>query len=137
VVELGGARVYHAGDTAYCADVLPAVRELRPEVAIVPVDGRYGNLNPEEAAHVAAVAGATVAVPCHFWLPAEHTGGPGPRGVRRGPPHGGAWRDAGADPPGGRYPHPTGRGQDGASGRGSGAAGGAHSDVRSKEAGRA
>jgi L-ascorbate metabolism protein UlaG (beta-lactamase superfamily) len=30
VVELGGARVYHAGDTAYRADSLPALRELQP-----------------------------------------------------------------------------------------------------------
>ena len=32
VIEPGGARVYHAGDTAYRADLLPAVRELQPGV---------------------------------------------------------------------------------------------------------
>lgn len=77
VIELGGVRVYHAGDTGFRPDYLSALRALQPEVTIVPINGRFGNLTPEEAARVAAETGAAVAVPCHFWLLAEHNGDPG------------------------------------------------------------
>jgi L-ascorbate metabolism protein UlaG (beta-lactamase superfamily) len=143
VVELGGARVYHAGDTAYRADFLPAVRGLRPDVAIVSINGRYGNFNPDEAARVAAGVGATVAVPCHFWLLAEHNGAPG------------AFAEAcralapGVAPVliplGGRYLHPAGRRPNRVRKRGTGAAGaaqpgakaGAKAGAKSREAERA
>ena len=77
VVEFGGVRIYHAGDTAYRDDIVAAARVLAPHVAVLPINGRYGNLTPEEAARAAAALGVRVAAPCHYWLFAEHGGDPG------------------------------------------------------------
>jgi L-ascorbate 6-phosphate lactonase len=77
VVDFGGLRLYHAGDTAYRDDIVAAVGALAPQVAVLPINGRYGNLTPDEAARAAARLGVRVAAPCHYWLLAEHGGVPG------------------------------------------------------------
>ena len=52
-----------------------ALRELDPDVAILPINGRdamreadgiWGNLHADEAAALAAAAGVPAVVPCHF-----------------------------------------------------------------------
>jgi L-ascorbate metabolism protein UlaG (beta-lactamase superfamily) len=61
VVSAGERRIYHSGDTTW---VEPGVDGV--EVAIVPINGKLGNLDAAEAARLAHQAGAKVAVPCHF-----------------------------------------------------------------------
>lgn len=77
VFELAGVRIYHAGDTIRYDGMEAKVRALRPDVALLPVNGRHadreargivGNLNEREAAHLAAEIGASTMVPMHHDL---------------------------------------------------------------------
>lgn len=77
VLDVGGLRIYHAGDTIHYAGMVQTVGALRPDVALLPVNGRHaereargivGNLNEREAAWLAASIGAQTLVPMHHDL---------------------------------------------------------------------
>ena len=76
LLAIGETKIYYTGDTAYNPDVIKAVKELKPDIAIVPINGQYGNLNSEEAAKLVSDCGAKVAIPCHFWTFIVHRGDP-------------------------------------------------------------
>jgi L-ascorbate metabolism protein UlaG (beta-lactamase superfamily) len=71
VVAAEPHRLYHSGDTAW---VDPGVRGV--DVAFVPINGKLGNLDGAEAARVARLAGAALAVPCHYDLFEFNTAAP-------------------------------------------------------------
>ena len=86
VVDSGGTRVYHAGDTIAFGGLAERLRQLRVDIALLPINGRrpereakdiVGNLEPEEAVELAAAAGARVAVPMHHDMFAANLGDPG------------------------------------------------------------
>jgi L-ascorbate 6-phosphate lactonase len=75
LVELDEHRVFHAGDTIWWPGMEDALRELAPDVAILPINGRdamreaqglWGNLTADEAAALAVAAGVPAVIPCHF-----------------------------------------------------------------------
>jgi L-ascorbate metabolism protein UlaG (beta-lactamase superfamily) len=75
LVELDGHGVFHAGDTIWWPGLDDELRELDPDVAILPINGRdamreaqglWGNLTAAEAAALAAAAGVPAVIPCHF-----------------------------------------------------------------------
>ncbi len=83
VVELGGARVYHAGDTITWPEHAELLRNLGVHVALLPINGRdpvrerqnlVGNLDHREAALLAAEAGVDTLIPMH-WDTFEHNQG--------------------------------------------------------------
>jgi L-ascorbate metabolism protein UlaG (beta-lactamase superfamily) len=84
VVELGGARAYHAGDCIPFAGQAELLANLHPHLALLPINGRdvfreserniVGNMDPREAARLAADVGAQVLVPMH-WELFEHNRG--------------------------------------------------------------
>ena len=85
VVEAGGVRVYHSGDTIAFDGLAEAVRDVGADVALLPINGRtpereaqdlVGNLGPEDAAELAAAVGARVAIPTHYEMFAANTGDP-------------------------------------------------------------
>jgi L-ascorbate metabolism protein UlaG (beta-lactamase superfamily) len=64
IVELGGTKIYHAGDT----DLIPETRrlgEMGIDVALLPVSGVYV-MTPEEAAEAARIIRPRVAIPMHY-----------------------------------------------------------------------
>ncbi len=62
VLELpDGTRVYHAGDT----DLIPEMRDLRVDIALVPVSGTYV-MDASEAAEAVETIKPKVAVPMHY-----------------------------------------------------------------------
>jgi L-ascorbate metabolism protein UlaG (beta-lactamase superfamily) len=61
VVSADERRIYHSGDTTWVEPDVDGV-----DVAIVPINGKLGNLDAVEAARLARQAGAKLAVPCHF-----------------------------------------------------------------------
>jgi L-ascorbate metabolism protein UlaG (beta-lactamase superfamily) len=68
VIEIGKARIYHAGDT----DFIPEMRELKNiTVAFVPVDGFYA-MGPEEAAQAVKAIKPLIAVPIHYGFKNGH-----------------------------------------------------------------
>ena len=75
VVELDGVRIYHSGDTTGDEAIVRAAAELRPDIALLPINGRdpereerdiVGNLSPDEAARLACDLAVTLAIPMHF-----------------------------------------------------------------------
>ncbi|MCS7118227.1 MAG: MBL fold metallo-hydrolase [Thaumarchaeota archaeon] len=62
VIEVAGARVYHAGDT----DNIPEMVQLKDiDVALLPVSGTYV-MTAEEAAEAAKTITPKLAIPMHF-----------------------------------------------------------------------
>jgi L-ascorbate 6-phosphate lactonase len=85
VVDAGGVRLYHAGDTIHHAGMEDTLRELGIDVAMLPINGRdaereargiVGNLSEREAAWLAASIGAGTVVPMHYDLFARNRGYP-------------------------------------------------------------
>ncbi len=61
IVTIGGESVYFAGDT----DHIPEMRDIRGDVALLPVGGTY-TMDAAEAAQAAADIRPKVAVPMHY-----------------------------------------------------------------------
>ncbi len=61
IVELGGLRIYHAGD----CDFFPEMESIKADVALLPIGGTY-TMNEEEAASAAAVISPKVVIPMHY-----------------------------------------------------------------------
>jgi L-ascorbate 6-phosphate lactonase len=85
VVDIGGVRVYHAGDTITYEGMAERLRELAVEVALLPINGRdaeresrnvVGNLHPVEALELAAAAGVDLLIPMHYDMFADNPGYP-------------------------------------------------------------
>jgi L-ascorbate 6-phosphate lactonase len=102
VVEIGGARLYHGGDTLAHRTILDAVAPLRPDVALLPINGRdaererrgiVGNLSPDEAARVARDLAVALAIPMHFDAVRGNEGRPDAfvRAMRRHHPTASVW----------------------------------------------
>ena len=78
VVEIGGVRIYHAGDCAPYAGQAARIRELKPDVALLPINGRdyfretdhniVGNMDHREAARLAHDLGVQLLIPMHWDL---------------------------------------------------------------------
>jgi len=65
VITMDGTTVYHAGDTALFSD-MQLIRDLyRPDVALLPIGGRY-TMGPEEAMVAARYVGAQLVIPMHY-----------------------------------------------------------------------
>lgn len=69
-------QIYYAGDTAYDLEALAPVIAAKPEIALLPINGAYGNLGSETAAKYAHDLQAKVCIPCHFWTFPIHLGDP-------------------------------------------------------------
>jgi L-ascorbate metabolism protein UlaG (beta-lactamase superfamily) len=61
VIGAGSHRLYHAGDTTW---VDPGVRGV--DVACLPINGKLDNLDGPDAARLAHLVEAVLAVPCHY-----------------------------------------------------------------------
>ncbi|HEY6569310.1 MAG TPA: MBL fold metallo-hydrolase [Candidatus Limnocylindrales bacterium] len=87
VVDLNGVRIYHAGDTIVYEGMADRLLGLRPDVALVPINGRdffreaqgiVGNFDIREAAELAAEIGVDLVIPMHYDAVAGNTQAPGP-----------------------------------------------------------
>ena len=86
VVDLGGVRIYHAGDTIHFDGMEELLAPLGIDVALLPINGRdaeregrgiVGNLDHREAAWLGSRIDAGVLVPMHYDLFARNLGFPG------------------------------------------------------------
>jgi L-ascorbate 6-phosphate lactonase len=75
VIEFPGSVLYHGGDTLATKPLIQAVSEHRPDVALLPVNGRdffrerrgiLGNLDAREAVEMAVRIGARTLIPMHY-----------------------------------------------------------------------
>jgi L-ascorbate metabolism protein UlaG (beta-lactamase superfamily) len=85
VVDAGGVRLYHAGDTIHYDGMEATLGALGLDVAMLPINGRdpvreergiVGNLSEREAAWLARAIDASVVVPMHYDLFARNRGYP-------------------------------------------------------------
>ena len=65
VVRLGGATVYHLGDTALFSDLELVGRRDEIDVALVPIGGHY-TMDRHDAVLAAELVGARQVIPCHY-----------------------------------------------------------------------
>jgi L-ascorbate 6-phosphate lactonase len=86
VVELGGVRIYHAGDTIHFEGMEESLAGAPIDVALLPINGRdaeregrgiVGNLDHREAAWLGSRIGAGLLIPMHYDLFARNLGFPG------------------------------------------------------------
>lgn len=74
VVEFGGYRVYHGGDTLWFEGLQELLMPYAVDVAFLPINGHNperrvaGNLSAEEAAQLGVAIGAGCVIPHHFNL---------------------------------------------------------------------
>lgn len=76
ILQSGGIKAWQVGDTAYRPDKWQDIFAVGIDVIMPPINGAFGNLDGVEAAKLARDAHAKVAIPCHFWMFAEHGGNP-------------------------------------------------------------
>ena len=65
VVGMDGVRVYHAGDTALFSDMKLIGGLYQPDVALLPMGGRF-TMGPREAMMAANYIGAKTVIPMHY-----------------------------------------------------------------------
>jgi len=70
IIEIGGRKIYCAGDTVAFPALVQAVTTFAPDVAFLPINGRgagvAGNMSEQEAAQFAKETGIRCVVPCHY-----------------------------------------------------------------------
>lgn len=76
ILEFPNIQLYYAGDTALTPDRLQEPIDARPDVAILPINGAFGNLDSKGAAEYAALLKCRYLIPCHFWTFPLHFGEP-------------------------------------------------------------
>ena len=86
IVEGGGRRIYHAGDTLRYEGMLPALKAFGPiDAALLPINGRdgkryrsdlIGNMTFQEAADLAGELRPTLVIPGHWDMFASNPGDP-------------------------------------------------------------
>jgi L-ascorbate metabolism protein UlaG (beta-lactamase superfamily) len=85
VIELAGVRIYHAGDSLVYDGLVEKLRELKIDIALLPINGRsyvrerqnlVGNMDDREAADLAAAVGVDLLVPIHYDMFASNLGRP-------------------------------------------------------------
>jgi L-ascorbate 6-phosphate lactonase len=74
ILDFGFIRIYYSGDTSYNKKRLAGAIAKKPEVALLPINGAFGNLNAKEAAQFAKDLNAKLCIPHHFWTFPKHTG---------------------------------------------------------------
>lgn len=65
VVGMDGVRVYHAGDTALFSDMKLIGELYLPDIALLPMGGRF-TMGPREAMMAANFIGAKTVIPMHY-----------------------------------------------------------------------
>ncbi|UVI31101.1 MBL fold metallo-hydrolase [Paenibacillus spongiae] len=86
MIELNGVTLYHAGDTIVYPGLVEQLRSYKPDVAMLPINGRdyfrtsrgiIGNMDYREAAELAYAVGAETVIPLHYDIFAGNAENPG------------------------------------------------------------
>jgi len=65
IVEMDGKKVYHAGDTGLTMDMKLTGEMYQPDIAFLPIDGRF-NMSPRLAAKAVELLNIPKVVPFHY-----------------------------------------------------------------------
>ncbi|MGQ9525768.1 MAG: DUF362 domain-containing protein [Armatimonadota bacterium] len=72
VLTIGKTRIYITGDSEYDAQ-LAQVKSLRPDILLVCINGKWGNMSAQDAARLTAQINPKVVIPMHFGMFADNT----------------------------------------------------------------
>ena len=76
IVRTGNCTVYHSGDTVVFDGMAQMLRPHKIDVALLPINGKVGNMNGVDAANLARDIGAKLVVPCHYEMFEFNTASP-------------------------------------------------------------
>jgi L-ascorbate metabolism protein UlaG (beta-lactamase superfamily) len=72
-IAVGLRHIYHSGDTILYDGMVDSITGLRgrnyaraPDIALLPINGKVGNMSGREAAQLAKDIGAKLVIPCHY-----------------------------------------------------------------------
>jgi len=74
-LDLNGVRIYISGDTEY-DDKLTRLADAPPDIMIICINGKWGNMNFNEAAALTAEINPGLVIPTHYGMFAENTTDP-------------------------------------------------------------
>ncbi len=74
--EANGPVVYITGDTEYFDGLAHQVEDYAPDVLLVPINGKWGNMDAASAAKLAAQIGPREVIPMHYGMFAQNTADP-------------------------------------------------------------
>jgi L-ascorbate metabolism protein UlaG (beta-lactamase superfamily) len=77
VIQVGQWSVYHSGDTVVYNGLAARLEAFNLDVALLPINGKVGNMSGVDAARLARSAGARLLVPCHYDMFEFNTADPG------------------------------------------------------------
>lgn len=66
VVRAGRHVIYHSGDTLLFDGMADGLRRFQIDIAILPINGKVGNMNHREAAWLGREMRARLVIPCHY-----------------------------------------------------------------------
>lgn len=66
VFHLGPHVLYHSGDTVVYEALAASLKPFGIDIALLPINGKVGNMNGADAARLARAIGAKLVVPCHY-----------------------------------------------------------------------
>ena len=75
-LNFGGLRVLNAADTTLREEVVKEVKGLEPDILLVPINGRFGNMDGTDAAIYTQEVKPRVAIPMHYGLFSANTADP-------------------------------------------------------------
>jgi L-ascorbate metabolism protein UlaG (beta-lactamase superfamily) len=90
LVRTSGVTIYHSGDTLLYESQAALLKGFEPDIAILPINGKVGNMNHADAAWLGREIGAKVTIPCHYGMFEFNTADPAEfvrEAVRLGTPH--------------------------------------------------
>ena len=76
VVSCGGRTVYFTADTLYSDALAQSAAPYAPDVLVACINGRWGNMDHNEAAQVARRLNVRLSIPTHYGMFAENTADP-------------------------------------------------------------
>jgi L-ascorbate metabolism protein UlaG (beta-lactamase superfamily) len=68
VVSFGPWTVYHSGDTLLYDGMIETLQPFEVDVALLPINGKVGNMNAREAAWLGRQIGASLVIPMHYGM---------------------------------------------------------------------
>ncbi|MEX2461913.1 MAG: MBL fold metallo-hydrolase [Paenibacillaceae bacterium] len=75
LIEMNGVRIFHSGDTVVTPELIEQVKEFRPHVSLLPINGGdyartsrgiVGNMSFREAADFGVEIGTDILIPIHY-----------------------------------------------------------------------
>lgn len=68
IVRFGNWSIYHSGDSVVYDGLIDHLRFHQVDVAILPINGKVGNMGGRDAARLAKDLGVRLVIPCHYDL---------------------------------------------------------------------